>query len=68
MAEYRLLTIWRIAAPLEDVYAAIHDSPRWPDWWPGLRKVEEIAAGDANGDSTSRRAWKMLLNAAQGRQ
>ena len=26
MAEYHLLTIWRIEAPLEEVY--------WPDWWP----------------------------------
>lgn len=31
----RLLTIWRIEAPLKEVYAAIHRSPRWPDWWPG---------------------------------
>ena len=59
MAEYRLLTIWRIAAPLEDVYAAIHNSPRWPDWWPGMRKVEEIAPGDANGiDSVLRYHWQ----------
>lgn len=32
VAEYRLLTIWRIEAPLEEVYAAIHNAPRWPDW------------------------------------
>jgi len=49
MTEYRLLTIWRIEAPLEKVYAAIHDSPRWPDWWPGVKKVELVATGDADG-------------------
>lgn len=34
MAEHHLLTIWRIEAPLEEVYAAIHNSQHWPDWWP----------------------------------
>ncbi len=49
MTEYRLLTIWRIEAPLAAVYAAIHDSPHWPDWWPGVKKVELVATGDADG-------------------
>lgn len=62
MAEYRLLTIWRIQAPLEEVYAAIHDSLRWPEWWPGVEKVEQIAAGDAAGlDSVWRYAWQGQL-------
>jgi uncharacterized protein YndB with AHSA1/START domain len=59
VAEYRLLTVWRIEAPLEEVYAAIHDSPRWPDWWPGMQKVEEVAAGDADGiGSVLRYVWR----------
>ena len=62
MAEYRLLTIWRIEAPLEAVYAAIHNSPRWPDWWPGVRKVERVAAGDADGiNSVLRYSWQGKL-------
>ena len=62
MAEYRLLTIWRIAAPLDEVYTAIHDSPRWPDWWPGMQKVEEVAAGDADGiGSVLRYFWRGKL-------
>lgn len=62
MAEYRLLTIWRIEAPLEEVYAAIHDSLRWPDWWPGVRKVEQAAAGDADGtNSVWRYSWQGQL-------
>ncbi len=59
MAEYRLLTIWCIEAPLEDVYAAIHNALRWPDWWPGVQAVEQLAPGDANGvDSVLRYAWQ----------
>lgn len=62
MAEYRLLTIWRIEAPLEEVYAAIHNSPHWADWWPGMQKVEEVAAGDANGiNSVLRYFWQGRL-------
>lgn len=62
VAEYRLLTIWRIEAPLEEMYAAIHDSLRWPEWWPGAEKVEQIAAGDAAGINSVRRyAWQGQL-------
>jgi len=62
MAEYHLLTIWRIEAPLEDVYATIEDSLRWPDWWPSVRKVEQLAGGDATGvDSVRRYAWQGKL-------
>lgn len=59
MAEYRLLTIWRIEAPLEKVYAAIHNSLCWPDWWPGAQRVEQLANGDADGINSIRRyAWQ----------
>ena len=58
MAEYRLLTIWRIEVPPEEVYAAIHNSLRWPDWWPGVQHVEQAAAGDADGiNSVWRYSW-----------
>ncbi len=59
MAEYHLLTIWHIEAPLEDVYCAILDSLQWPDWWKGAEKVEQTASGDANGiDSIRRYSWR----------
>lgn len=59
MAEYRLLTIWRIESPLEEVYAAIHNAPNWPDWWPAVKNVEEVAAGDPDGvNSVLRCSWQ----------
>lgn len=62
MSEYRLLTIWRVEAPLEKVYAAIENSLHWPRWWPGAETVEELATGDANGiDSIRRYAWQGQL-------
>lgn len=62
MAEYRLVTIWRIEAPLEAVYAAIHNSLRWPEWWPGVQKVEQMTADDADGPNVVRRySWRGAL-------
>ena len=62
MAEYHLLTVWRIKAPLAEVYAAIHDSLRWPEWWPSVRTVEQTASGDVNGINSIRRyAWQGKL-------
>lgn len=62
MAEYRLLTTWRIEAPLELVYAAIQNSLCWPDWWSSVKKVKQVAAGDANGiDSVWRYTWRGRL-------
>lgn len=57
-----MLTTWRIEAPLEEVYAAIHNSPCWPDWWPGVQKVELVSAGDADGvNSVWRYSWRGQL-------
>jgi len=62
VAEYHFLTIWRIEAPLTNVYAAILDALHWPDWWPGVQSVELLAAGDADAiDSVCRYSWKGKL-------
>jgi uncharacterized protein YndB with AHSA1/START domain len=62
MAEYHLLTIWRFEAPLEKVYAAIEDSLRWPQWWPSVRKVEQMADGAVDGIGNVRHyAWQGKL-------
>ncbi|MDP1525579.1 MAG: SRPBCC family protein [Rhodocyclaceae bacterium] len=49
MAEYRLITVWHIEAPLEAVYAAVSDPLRWPEWWPDAQRVVEREAGAADG-------------------
>jgi uncharacterized protein YndB with AHSA1/START domain len=60
--QYRLLTTWRIEAPLEDVYSAIRDSKRWPSWWPAVHKVDQTSAGDADGvNSVWRYSWQGRL-------
>jgi len=59
LAEYHLLTIWRIEAPVEQVYEAIENSLRWPKWWPGVRDVQQRACGAPNGLGNIRRyVWQ----------
>jgi hypothetical protein len=62
MAEYRFHTLWRFDAPLDEVWNAILDSPRWPQWWKGVEEVRELAQGDDSGvGSVQRYTWKGML-------
>ena len=49
MKEYNFKTVWVIDAPIEAVWDAIAASERWPEWWPYLESVVEIAKGDISG-------------------
>ena len=62
MAKFRFVTFWNIEAPRAAVCDAIKHSLEWPQWWPGLEKVEELTQGDANGIGSVRRyLWKSRL-------
>lgn len=62
MAEYRLVSLWQIEAPLHDVYDAVFKSLRWPSWWRGAEHVEQLDPGDANGIGSIRRyTWKSRM-------
>ena len=45
MARYRFLSTWLLDAPLDDVWAVLHDAARWPRWWDGVEETE-VLAGD----------------------
>jgi hypothetical protein len=55
VADYSFVTEWRVPAPIDEVFAVIADSLRWPEWWRGLQRVEELEAGDAAGLGNVRR-------------
>ena len=62
MAEYRLTTVWRIDAPVQQVYDVICRPARWPSWWWGVKNVVELAPGDERGvGRLLRYTWKGLL-------
>jgi uncharacterized protein YndB with AHSA1/START domain len=46
LRDYSFLTTWLIEAPREPIFAALWDSERWPEWWPGVVRAEQAAAGD----------------------
>ena len=55
MADYEFVTTWHLDAPPGEVFAVIVDAPHWPEWWPSVRSVRQIEAGDANGIGTIHR-------------
>jgi len=60
--EYRFVTIWKAAAPLEAVWNEIYHSERWPEWWKGVEEVIELKKGDDLGVGSVRRyTWKSAL-------
>jgi uncharacterized protein YndB with AHSA1/START domain len=62
MAEYSFLTTWLLDAPREPVWEAVHDQARWPEWWRGVEKAEEVLPGnDGDVGTVSRMVWKSLL-------
>lgn len=49
MPEYKFVTIWKISAPIEKVYQALHDTQDWSKWRSNIEKVETLERGDKNG-------------------
>jgi uncharacterized protein YndB with AHSA1/START domain len=61
-SDFELLTAFGVAAPREAVYLAIREVERWPAWWRGCLKVDELAPGDARGIGARRRVlWRSRL-------
>ena len=49
MPSYRFVTEWRLAAPIDRVFATIENTASWPDWWPMVRRVERLSEGEPGG-------------------
>jgi hypothetical protein len=52
MADYHYVSTWQLQAPIEQVWAAISDLEHLPAWYAGLREVQQLAPGDAQGVGT----------------
>lgn len=62
MATYHFITLWHFDAPIQTVWHEIIHSETWPEWWPAVEQVEEIAPGEADGVGNVRRfVWKTPL-------
>jgi hypothetical protein len=49
MPAYRFVTVWRLQAPIDEVYFAIEDIDTWPAWWPSVRAVERLREAGPDG-------------------
>ena len=61
-ADFELVTDWHIAADIDAVWQALNHPDYWPRWWPYVRSVEKLRAGDAEGvGSLYRIEWTSKL-------
>lgn len=59
---YEFVSVWQVAAPIDNVWSAIKDHQDWPEWWPGVLSVIELEPGDDNGvGAVHRSVWKSKL-------
>ncbi|MFP5222422.1 MAG: SRPBCC family protein [Acidobacteriota bacterium] len=62
MAQFDLITLWRIGSGLADVWDAVAHPEHWPDWWPGLESAVELDRGGVDGIGNLHRfIWKGVL-------
>jgi uncharacterized protein YndB with AHSA1/START domain len=62
MARYSFLTTRVLDAPRDDVWQAIYEIERWPEWWRGVRSVEQIEHGDEAGiGALYRHEWRSVV-------
>lgn len=59
---YQLTTHWHLPTTLPAAWDAIRQSEQWPLWWPSVRRVVELAPGDADGIGNRRHyVWRGFL-------
>ncbi len=64
MAAYSFLSTWCVAAPVERVWEVLSDAARYPEWWPGVRKVAVLEPGEAGAGGVGtlyRLEWRSRL-------
>ena len=49
MPAYRFVTVWRLRAPIDDVFGIIDDIDAWPEWWPNVLEVGRLQHPTADG-------------------
>jgi uncharacterized protein YndB with AHSA1/START domain len=53
--QYAFVTEWTLAAPIGAVWSELSRPEAWPEWWPGVVRVELVEPGDAAGLHAYRR-------------
>jgi uncharacterized protein YndB with AHSA1/START domain len=60
--QFDLVTDWVFEVPPERVWTILRAVEDWPSWWPSVRKVEPVSAGDGDGvGAIYRLTWQTAL-------
>ena len=60
--QYNFVTVWKIEAPIQEVWDTIYDTENMPNWWKALLKVEVIDKGDQNRvNAVFKQTWRGKL-------
>ena len=51
--QFDLVTDWVFEVPPERVWAILRAVEDWPSWWPSVRKIEPVSAGNGDGSPDS---------------
>lgn len=47
---------------MEDIWNAIYETERWPEWWPGVIEVEKVRDGDEQDrGAVFRHLWRSRI-------
>ena len=62
---FEIVSEWHLDAPVERVWQALVEVESWPRWWPYVREVRTLRAGDAGSGgelgAVRRLRWASLL-------
>ena len=59
---YNFVTVWKIEAPLQQVWDTIYNIEELPSWWKAVVSTQVLDQGDVNGvNLLSEQTWKGLL-------
>lgn len=55
---YNFVTVWKIEAPLQQVWDAVSNIEELPSWWKAVVSTQVLDQGDANGvNFLSEQTW-----------
>jgi Polyketide cyclase / dehydrase and lipid transport len=61
MTRYSFLSTWVLRAPIDEVWDAIYEVKDWPQWWRGVRRVDELVHVDGGVGSRYAHVWRSRL-------
>src|SRR6185295_5442839 len=61
MAEYRFVTVWHFAHPIERVWKALNRPEEYSRWWPSMKSYRDLTPGITGVGARSERVVRGSL-------